>query len=344
MPTQLFLVSVLALGPVTLFLLALIYLDSFKLVTFMSVRFISVVGAVAFGTLMGGACYYVSGLAMDAFDADFLHYSRYIAPVVEESLKATVMIYLISRDRVGFMIDAAIYGVGIGAGFALFENVYYYTVFPDANLSIWMVRGLGTAIMHGGATAILGVTALSLSERRAGFNPLNYLPGMIVAISLHAIFNQFVGYPVLSTAATIIILPLAVLFVFDKSEHEAHEWLIHDYESHEHLLQAIRDGSFAHEEAGRFITDVTERLGKAHAEDVFEYLRIHTELVLRAEQLLLARERGEEMPPRPEDHENFAKIHALERKVGKTAMLAIWPHLKFSHKELWELHELEVRS
>ncbi len=342
--TQLLLVSGMALGPVMLFLLALLYLDSFKLVTFISVRFISVVGVVLLGGVTAVASYFVSGAVIDAAHVDFDHYSRYLAPVVEECLKAAVMIYLISRDRIGFMIDAAIYGVAIGAGFSMFENVYYYSVFPDSNLAVWMVRGLGTAIMHGGATAILGVTAQSLSERRAPFNPLNFLPGLIGAISLHSIFNQFTTWPLYSTAATIFILPLAVLFVFDKSEHQAHDWLIHDYESHEHLLAAIADGSFAHSAAGHLLSDIAERLGKANAEDIFAYLSLHTQLVLRAEQLLLARERGEDPMPQSQDRENFVKLHAVEQKIGRTAMLTIWPHLKFSHKELWELHQLENRT
>ena len=336
---SLLLTSLLGLGPVLLFLLVLVYLDSFKLVSLASVVVVMLLGAFA-----GVASYAISGPVMDALHLGFTQYSRYAAPIVEECLKTGVMIYLITRNRVGFMIDAAIFGMAIGAGFAVFENIYYAQVFPDANLGVWMVRGFGTAIMHGGATAINGVTALSLSSRRSEFNPLNYLPGLILAVSLHTIFNQFTHWPLQSTAATIFILPLALLLVFDKSEHQAHDWLIHDYESHEHLLAAIRDGSYAHSEAGRFISDLAARLEKAHAEDIFAYLRIHTELVLRAEQLLLERERGIGDAPKPADHEMFARLHELENKIGRTAMLTIWPHLKFSHKELWELHQLEARA
>ena len=45
----------------------------------------------------------------------------------------------------------------------------------------------------------------------------------------------------------------------------------------------------------------------------------------------------------PADREKFVTLKAHERKIGKTAMLTIWPHLKFSHQELWELHQLESR-
>jgi hypothetical protein len=118
--------------------------------------------------------------------------------------------------------------------------------------------------------------------------------------------------------------------------------MLHDFETHEHMLDAIRNGSYANSEAGRFITDLSARMPKAHVEDMFAYIRLHTELVLKAEKLLLAREQGERKPRSTATHADFARLHALERKIGISAMLAIWPHLRFSHEELFELHELEA--
>jgi len=338
MPTHFALEALLGLGPVLLFLLGLIYLDSFKLVGFSTVA-----GVLLLGAATGVASYFISGPVMDALHVDFPHYSRYVAPTVEECLKAAAMFYLFARNRIGFMVDAAILGVAIGAGFSLFENVYYAYVFPDANVLVWSVRGFGTAIMHGGVSAVFGVSAQALSQRHATFNPLNYVPGLLLAISLHTLYNLLVAWPFQSTAATIVVLPMVLLFVFDKSEHEVHNWLVHDYESHEYLLEDIQNGNFAHSEAGRFITDLAAKFSNAVVADIFAYLKLHTELVLRAEQLLLARESGRDIAIAPADREHFATLRKLERKIGKTAMLTIWPHLKFSHQELWELHQLEGR-
>jgi hypothetical protein len=74
----------------------------------------------------------------------------------------------------------------------------------------------------------------------------------------------------------------------------------------------------------------------------FEYIKLHTELVLRAEQNLLARERAEKLPPATrETHEQFLRLHEIERGIGPTVMAVLWPHLKFSRRELFELHRLE---
>ena len=53
--------------------------------------------------------------------------------------------------------DAAIYGFAVGTGFALVENVYYLLSLPGAPAALWIVRGFGTAVMHGGTTAILAM-------------------------------------------------------------------------------------------------------------------------------------------------------------------------------------------
>lgn len=338
MHTQFALEACLGLGPVALFVAALQWLDSFKLV-----RIRTVLGAVLLGGLAAAASYAASGATLDLLHLPFSDYSRFVAPFLEEALKCAAVIWFFSRNRIGFMIDAIIVGLAVGAGFGAGENIYYAYVFPDANIGVWMVRGLGTAIMHAGVTALFAACAQVLRERHEEEGVSAYLPGFLVAASLHLIFNQFTQWPLLSAAGTIVALPLALLLLFDKSEHEAHNWLVHDYENLEHLLEDIRTGRFAHSEAGRFILSLVSRFGRGVDLLVFEYIKLHTELVLRAEQNLLAKERGEKgAKTSKEDHARCRRLHELERKIGPTVMAVLWPHLKFSRRELFELHQFEV--
>ena len=107
----------------------------------------------------------------------------------------------------GFLVDAAIFGFAVGAGFAIFENLYYLTILPDTKLGTWVVRGFGTAIMHGGVVAMFAIISQTLTERQMRINPLYYLPGLAVAILLHSVFNHFLVAPVLQAAGTLILLP-----------------------------------------------------------------------------------------------------------------------------------------
>jgi len=80
------------------------------------------------------------------------------------------------------------------------------------------------------------------------------------------------------------------------------------------------------------------------ARDMVYYFHLHTELVLSAEQLLLAREQGINVSIDKEIIEKLTEFHGLEKTIGKAGMRALRPHLHFSHKELWEVHLLDDES
>ena len=328
----------IALLPTVAFLIVLDQLDSFRLV---SLR--AALVALTVGGALAIAAYFANGFAIDALRADIGTYTRIGGPIVEECLKAAVMIYLFQRARIGFLIDAAIIGFAIGTGFAFVENLYYLHALPQANVGVWIVRGFGTAMMHGGAAAIFSVLAQSWTERHTKFSPVLYVPGLATAIAVHALFNNLLGTPMVATAAMIFVVPAALFFIFAKSEHRIHDWLIRDHADHEKLL-ATMDIEFANSEAGRFVATLADKFAATDAADVYAYMRLHTELVLRAEEVLLAREGGTKVAVTGEDREKFVRLHALERKIGRTALLAIWPHLHYSRQELAELYELESRA
>jgi RsiW-degrading membrane proteinase PrsW (M82 family) len=337
-PLSFLLEAPVALAPALVFLVVLDRLDSFRLVSLRAAA-----TTLAAGGLIAVLGYFVNASVLNLAGWDLQTYTRYGAPVVEELLKAAAMIYLFTRARIGFLIDAAIIGFAVGTGFAFVENIYYLYTFPGANLGTWIVRGFGTAIMHGGATAIFGVLAQSWTERHTKFAPALYLPGIAAAIALHALFNHVLAAPLVATAAMLLLVPAVLLLVFAKSEHRIHNWLLKDHKDHERLL-ATMSIEFARSEAGRFVADLADKFEGGHAADIYAYMRLHAELVLRAEDLLLAREAGRNVPPTDDDRRKFEHLHALERSIGKTALLALWPHLHYSRQELAELYELESRS
>ena len=108
-------------------------------------------------------------------------------------------------NRIGYKLDAVISGFAIGAGFSVVENILYLTIFPDYGAGTWLVRGLGTAVMHGTTLALLAAIAHEFAEREtreaAGdfdFNLLWFLPGYLVAVAIHTAFNQFPDRPLLA--------------------------------------------------------------------------------------------------------------------------------------------------
>jgi len=325
--------------PVVVFLFALVYLDSYKLI---HLRRILV--AIVLGGLVAAASYFVNVALISRLSLDGATYSRYIAPLVEELGKALFLVYLIRSNKVGFLVDAAIYGFAVGAGFALVENIYYLKLLTDADLVVWMVRGAGTAIMHGGATAIFGIVAKALSERREVPRIVTYVPGFLIAWTIHSVFNHFFLSPVQSTLGVLVILPPLIFLVFSRSEKSLEDWLNVGFDTDTELLELINSGELATSRVGIYLNSLKGRFEDLVLADLLCYLRIRVELSLRAKGLLLMIESGFDVKLDEETRSKFEELKFLENSIGKTGKLALSPFLHVSGKELWQLYMLENQS
>jgi len=329
----------LGLLPVLVFLFVLMYMDSYKLV-----RIHFVIWVILSGAVTAIASYFAGGFVIGAFNLEFLSYTHYVAPVIEEFIKSLVIVYLLRSNRIGFLVDSAIMGFAVGAGFAMVENLYYLYLVPDASVGTWVIRGFGTAVMHGGVTAIFALLALSLGERypKSGF--LVYLPALLAASMLHGIFNQFPVSPVFSTLATLLLLPLLLELVFQKSVNAMHDWLEVDFDANEEILEKIHSGQFTQSKAGQFLLELRERFDGLILADMLGYIRLHVELTMRAKGMLLAREYDMDVQIDENVREKFSELHELESNIGKAGMLAIKPYINLNRKELWQLFLLEEQN
>ena len=326
----------IVLLPVLILVIVLFRLDSHRLLgTHFMVRIFLA------GGLSAIACYWINAFVIDYFAIDFTDYTRLVAPLIEESVKASILVYLFRTNRIGFLIDAGILGFTVGAGFSFMENIYYLHMASDAQYGVWMVRGLGTAIMHGGATALFAIVSETMTERHLKMNPLLYVPGLIVAFLLHAIFNHFPVSPVLSTVVTLLILPTILFLLFERDETTIHNFLEMDFATHKKLLRQIEHGEYTGCEAGRFLKDMQEKLAAPVAAEMLEYFRLHTELVLSAESILLGREQGIDVEVGEQIESRLRRMHALEKHIGHAGLRTLRPHLKFTAKDMWEIHLLE---
>ena len=323
----------IVLLPVLLFLVGLVQLDGYRLVRMRMMLALMATGAVA-----AGLSYLLNNLAFAQFHGSFVTYSRYVSPWIEESLKAALLVFLIRTRRVGLPVDAGIAGFAIGTGFAVIENLYYLAARPHTVLAVQVIRGFGTAIMHGGTAAILAMISNTLYERRPGGGLHLLLPGLCAAVALHTGYNYLLARPALATLATLLVLPFVIYLVFDHSERVLRDWIEADLESDVKLLEAISTGTFLDSPSGRYLQALCERFKGEQLADMLCYLRVHGELAVRAKGLLLLRETG--MPEPPLDGETrgrLAELAQLERAIGNTGMLALRPLMMSTGKEIWQL-------
>ena len=325
----------LGLSPVFVFLLALIVLDSYKLVRLQSVAWLIVVGGLAAMVSLQ-----INSLLVDVVGVDRLMLTRYVAPVIEELLKGAVIVYLMTRRRIGFLVDAAISGFAVGAGFAALENIHYFTVLDDPNIALWVVRGFGTALMHGSVTATMAIVAKQLADTRGGLKAWHFLPGLAIAVILHSFFNHFIIAPDVATVLILIVLPVFFAVVFRFSELRTRDWLGTGFDTDSELLEIIGSGKALQSRIGSYLGELKDRFEPTVVADMLCLLRLRLELSIRAKGILLARQAGFSMPQDPQVEANFTELHYLENNIGRTGMFAMSPLLHFSDRDLWQYHML----
>lgn len=148
------------------------------------------------------------------------------ASFVEELVKFyAVQIIALRTADFDEPIDAMIYMVVAGLGFAAMENILVMVrVIPDgihATMSIWVLRFVGATLLHALSSAILGYF-LALAWFYDHHRSKLVVFGLVLATLFHFAFNMFLSasaFQVISLAYATALLCVMALFVsvlFDK--------------------------------------------------------------------------------------------------------------------------------
>lgn len=324
---------VLSLFPVVLFLVFLFLFDSFKLVV---LKYLLI--AVVWGIASAGIAYLFNTKVSYLISFEVL--SQYIAPGVEELLKILLILLLLKQKKIGFMIDASIYGFAIGAGFALTENIVYLQNTSDPNLLIWIVRGFGTSIMHGGCTALFAMILISARTRSRKIGA--YFPlALVVAYFIHALFNHFYISPVVQTLGIIVLLPVVFTVMFRYNENQLQNWLEIEFSSEIELLKTINKGQFSTTKSGQYLASLKSKFSNEILVDMYCYIELYMELSVKAKRNLMLKENG--FPPiiEPDISDKLKELMQLRKQIGKLGELTLSPLIRMNYRDLWKLSTLK---
>ena len=327
--------AVLAFVPVLLFLGVLVLMDSFKLAR---------PSAIFMALAWGAAVALIFQVAYEHF-LPLVHlspsaYSRFVAPLVEETVKAAYIAYLIVRRRIGFPVDAAQLGFAVGTGFAVIENLDYFRVLSDAGLVLWCVRGLGTAMLHGAATAVFAMLVQTATDQHRDRLVLSLVPGWIAAVAMHAAFNLVPVSPVAMTAMLLVGLPLIVLWVFQHSEHATREWVGAGLDLDLMLLDTFSSDALEYTRFGTYLRELRARFPGPVVADMLCLLRVQIELAIQAKAMLIARNAGVMMPAHADALSAADEIRYLRGSIGPAGLLALRPIHVSSHRDDWHRYLL----
>lgn len=148
------------------------------------------------------------------------------AAVVEEAIKFYAVRMLIMRNpEFDEPIDAMIYMITAGLGFAAMENILVmFRVFPDgtqATLATWALRFTGATLLHALSSGLLGYF-LAMSWFFRDHKEKLVVIGLIMATVFHFTFNIFLSAfenrltGLVYSTSLLLVMAFLVSILFDK--------------------------------------------------------------------------------------------------------------------------------
>jgi len=147
--------------------------------------------------------------------------------VLEETLKGVALVGLLlwRPQEVDGISDGVVYGSMVGLGFALIENIYYYTQAThygfDGVATTFLLRGVVSPVCQTLFSALIGagVAYAVTTSRRRGLWAIG--AGWVAAVTLHALWNASLAAAVGKLALTyaalaVIVVILLIAVVMDR--------------------------------------------------------------------------------------------------------------------------------
>jgi len=140
----------------------------------------------------GGISVLVAGLANEFTDASFGTTAALVisAPVAEEIMKTLGILGAAKRNQIDSPLDGVVYAGYVGLGFAMVENVIYFSqAIADDDLGlVFVMRGLFSPFAHPFFTIWVGL-AIGTAVRKGRSRPFAAMRGLLLAMALHASWN-----------------------------------------------------------------------------------------------------------------------------------------------------------
>ncbi len=160
-----------------------------------------------------------NGIAGELFGAQLM--ATVSGPIVEEVAKGAALLLLFAwrRDEFDNVTDGILYAAMVGLGFAMTENILYYSKAVAAQggagaVSIFFLRGIMSPFSHPLYTSMTGIgLGIARESDRRDVKFFAPLVGLIGAILLHSVWNLSASFGVVFFAAYIFIMAPALIGV-----------------------------------------------------------------------------------------------------------------------------------
>lgn len=297
----------------------------------------------------GGVAAFLAAAQLNSALLPLLGYALIItlvAPIAEEIFKSALLIYFVRQPDFTYFVDGAIYGFAAGIAFAVVENLLYLSHLPPAaaaseGVTLAITRAFSTSLMHGSASALVGV---ALGRFRFGRGRTRFAAlalGWGAAMGLHLTFNNLIssqlgglaiGLAVLLGLSSVLLNALLIHWGL----REERSWL---RESLNQQVGVSRGEAAVVQELAqldRLLAPVAKRFGVQKRQQVESFLRLQAQLGLKC--------KVEALTPDPYLRAAMAaevaalrqQVDELRRMIGIYCMSYVRSILSPTSEPLWE--------
>lgn len=323
---MLYLISLL---PIACYLFLLRETDAFRMMQWRRVMY-----SIAYGMACAAILWAISFCWKALHDGQGWQ-TTWISPTLEEILKALILLFFISKQRMAFLCEAMIYGASVGGGFALLENILYLQFAPDMALGTAIIRGFGTALLHMGCTAFIASLALVISRWWRLF-------AFIPSILIHWLHNMQLFIPFVQLFVVVVVFLLLFMLIDIINNHRITRWLDSTLNDDVNMLLAFRRGELANTRAGQYLKEIGGHFEQEVFFDMIVYVRLYIELSLAAKSRLMLRESGLETPESEEQRElreaNIEELRQLRLRIPRLGRRLLMPIVHENTANEWAIN------
>ena len=165
----------------------------------------------SWGILSAMLALFLEELSFGIMSYEFL-YIALIGPIIEEFSKGLGLFVFSKNDEYEGPMDGLVYGISVGAGFALFENILYILAFYyeggiGSALVIAIVRAVFEPIGH---PLFTGWFAYDLGRDKLGMK--GKFSGFLTAIALHILWNTTALFAASNGFGSVLFIIITFLY------------------------------------------------------------------------------------------------------------------------------------
>ncbi len=329
-----FFLYTLALVPLLLFVIVVVWMDAFSLTDRKRLAF----------CLLSGAISYIL-----VFVVEQLHPKTaaipYMTAILSEFFKGIPILYLIYRRKIVMLGDATIYGSAVGAGYGIGENIHIVaTAATSVSNAHAVMLGFEAAVMHIGCTSLLASTLIVAKQETNSWSfatrNLTVAVVFLAVMGVHIIHNVVPINPILLTAILVVYFVLSKRHLFKKNEKAVHDWIDQCLNNDVALLASIKKGQLSQTNAGKYLLSIRDAFAPETFFDICCYISEYLELSISAKSNLILKEAGFPVVTSERNKARIKELHALRRRIGRAGVQAVAPIVNIDDVDHWVLEEL----